>query len=242
MTDAPWLCEQCSLGIPCDGGYRCRTFCSPSAGRVSCSWFRKRTRPYKARTNFGHDGLVHAAIRWLRNGHAQAYTVDGTDAALGWLGSHSVVITELPTSSETPDAIGFGGPGATLIECKQSRSDFLADLRKPTRMPGGICMGSLRYYLTPLGLLRPGELPDGWGLLESTERGVQIVKPARLVTTDRAVGAEIALLASVICRLRPAKTTGLTVRWTGERLDAKPPQASVTVELLPVDPSSGDHL
>lgn len=58
--------------------------------------------------------------------HAQLVTV-----AARWLGRRcSVVLTELQTSGEAPDAIGWSHRQSTLVECKVSRSDFLSDRRK----------------------------------------------------------------------------------------------------------------
>ena len=58
-----------------------------------------------------HAKLAKRAAQWLRR-------------------NHEIVITEISGGSETPDAIGFRGNSTTLIECKASRSDFLADKRK----------------------------------------------------------------------------------------------------------------
>lgn len=57
-----------------------------------------------------------------------------------------------------------------MIEVKVTRSDFLADRKKPHRQ-GGKGMGSWRYYMAPEGLISVGELPDGWGLIEVNRRG-----------------------------------------------------------------------
>ena len=49
-----------------------------------------------------------------------------------------------------------------MIESKVSRSDFKADAKKPERLFGGV--GTYRFYITPLNMLLPEELPEGWGL------------------------------------------------------------------------------
>ena len=59
--------------------------------------------------------------------------------------------------------------GTVLVECKVSRSDFLADKAKPHRHVGGI--GNWRYYMAPEGLISPNELPEKWGLVEVNARG-----------------------------------------------------------------------
>jgi hypothetical protein len=77
-----------------------------------------------------------------------------------------VVATELVTGvQEQPDIIGWQNFKSFMIECKVSRSDFFADAKKSHRLPK--CgMGEMRWYLTPRGLVKPEEVPDGWGLIE----------------------------------------------------------------------------
>lgn len=69
---------------------------------------------------------------------------------------------------EQPDAIGFRSGVSCLIECKTSRSDFLADRKKRFRLDPTIGIGQWRFMLTPKDLVRPDELPEGWGLLEES--------------------------------------------------------------------------
>lgn len=98
-----------------------------------------------------HAELVERAERWL-------YSV-----------GCGVVLAELVTyASGIPDAIGFRSDCSILIECKASRSDFLADRKKPHHGPEA-GMGDWRFYLTPEGLVRPEELPAQWGLLYVTD-------------------------------------------------------------------------
>jgi hypothetical protein len=66
-----------------------------------------------------------------------------------------------------PDAIGWKRAcHSVLIECKVTRSDFLADRGKPFRLKPEQGVGCERFYLAPAGLIRIEELPTGWGLLE----------------------------------------------------------------------------
>jgi hypothetical protein len=53
-----------------------------------------------------------------------------------------------------------------LVECKVTRSDFLADRAKPFRLKPEQGVGCERFYLIPAGLVRQEETPAGWGLLE----------------------------------------------------------------------------
>lgn len=69
-------------------------------------------------------------------------------------------------NSELPDVIAFTTRYSTVIECKVSRSDFLRDRNKPFRINSNQGMGDYRFYCAPKGLIRPEELPMGWGLIE----------------------------------------------------------------------------
>ncbi len=84
----------------------------------------------------------------------------------------SVRFKERITSiSENPDVMGFGGRQfSVLIECKASKADFLADNKKWFRKRPQDGMGYERYFMAPVGMLKPSEIPKGWGLLEVYEK------------------------------------------------------------------------
>lgn len=129
-----------------------------------------------------HEQLVKRAAEWLR------------------LKGYTIVITELRTlASETPDAYGYKGGISTVIECKASRADFLADKKKRFRACPQYGMGDQRYFMVPKGLVSESELPSGWGLLEVSEKQVRYVKKADRTRANK--DAETILLASVIRRL-----------------------------------------
>lgn len=101
-----------------------------------------------------HDDLRKAAIRWLTN----------TKRC-------SVVLSEIVSSAgEIPDAIGFTHQSSILVECKVSRADFARNADKAV-CRSGMGVGSLRFYLTPKGLVAPEEIENDWGLLWITESG-----------------------------------------------------------------------
>ena len=77
------------------------------------------------------------------------------------------------TSGEVPDAIGWTLGESVLIECKRTRSDFFADQRKSFRRDPEEGMGRFRFYLCPKGVLRPDDMPPGWGLLVLDGRKVR---------------------------------------------------------------------
>lgn len=106
-----------------------------------------------------HEKLVPRAVSWLRS-----------------YGCGVVLSEQSCASGETPDAIGWKrGCHSAVVECKVSRADFLADREKPFRQKPEIAMGCERFYLAPAGLLKPDELPPGWGLLELRGREVVVV-------------------------------------------------------------------
>ncbi len=131
-----------------------------------------------------HDELVERAARWLKG---QGY---------------KVALTEFRTaSSEEPDAFGLNGASTCLVECKTSRADFLADKKKWFRRNPSMGLGVYRYFLTPKGLVRPDELPEGWGLLEI--RGQRTFKIEEAAPFDRAAAmkAERPVIYSLLRRL-----------------------------------------
>jgi len=112
-------------------------------------------------TNVTHADLVKIAGRWLRNTASCPVVLEELCAATG--------------NGENPDAIGWYTGRSMLIECKVSRSDFLADRKKPFRAEPSRGLGLYRYYMAPRGLLRAAEMPTGWGLLEVSGRRVFLI-------------------------------------------------------------------
>jgi len=98
-----------------------------------------------------HAQLVSKAVEWLRR-----------------YGCGIVLSEQACVSGEVPDAIGWKGAcRSVVVECKLSRSDFLADRAKPFRQNSELGLGCERWYLTPAGMLAAADLPQHWGLLES---------------------------------------------------------------------------
>lgn len=108
-----------------------------------------------------HADLVLRAKGWLRR--------QGCKTVFGEL-------TCVTYTGEIPDSIGWhGGLNATvLIECKTSRSDFLADRKKRFRQEPHNGMGSFRYFMCPPGVIRAEDLPERWGLLYCHGRSVRM--------------------------------------------------------------------
>ncbi len=97
-----------------------------------------------------HDDVAEIGARWLRrNGYPIAFANMRSNVA-----------------TEQPDALGFNDIGESfLLEAKVSRSDFLADKKKPWRKDGN-GIGQRRGYIAPEGIIKPEEVPYGWWLLE----------------------------------------------------------------------------
>lgn len=129
-----------------------------------------------------HDDLVQRAVRWLRNTR-----------------KCPVVLAEYTSALPViPDAIGFWRAHSILVECKVSRADFRADRHKPSHR-GGWGPGRERWYMTPPGLVRPDEVPEGWGLLEAHARIVRrIVEPS--VRHEDSVRYDMEMLVSAMRR------------------------------------------
>lgn len=68
---------------------------------------------------------------------------------------------------ENPDVFAMHSHGDTIVvEAKASRSDFLADKRKPFRDNPDQGMGDFRYYICPTNLITPEDLKGTkWGLI-----------------------------------------------------------------------------
>lgn len=103
--------------------------------------------------DFSHDELTKIAEKWL-------------------LSRCGFAFRELTTfAQETPDAIGFRMDGTILIECKTSRADFHADKKKSFRVNPWQGVGLFRFFLCPKDIIKPGDLPEKWGLLYVNEKG-----------------------------------------------------------------------
>lgn len=109
-----------------------------------------------------HSELVARGTAWLRS--------QGCAIVLSEFTAHT-------GNNELPDVIGWHGSTSVLIECKASRSDFLADKGKRFRQSPQLGMGDFRLYLAPPEIIRVDELPEGWGLLVVRGTRIEIAGP-----------------------------------------------------------------
>ncbi|WP_228203396.1 adenylosuccinate synthase, partial [Acinetobacter sp. CFCC 10889] len=114
-------------------------------------------------TELNHRKLCEIGARFLKrpesaNGH----------------GCHFAIV-EPACYGENPDVFGIRHGVNTLtflLEAKMSRSDFLADKKKPHRMNPETGIGKYRYFICPNGLIKPEELPEKWGLIYVSPKGI----------------------------------------------------------------------
>ena len=133
-----------------------------------------------------HSQLVQKAVEWLRSYRC------------------GVVLSEQACiSGEMPDAIGWKRAcHSVLVECKISRADFLGDWGKRSRQKPDTGIGCERFYLTPKEMVRAGELPVGWGLLEYHNRSLTLAKAsARNMRTAFGFRYEMNLLLASLRRV-----------------------------------------
>ncbi|AET95362.1 hypothetical protein BYI23_E002010 (plasmid) [Burkholderia sp. YI23] len=110
-----------------------------------------------------HQQLVRLGASWVRR---QGF---------------GVVATEISVTGcrEQPDVIAFRQQCSVIIEAKASRTDFLADSRKPERNHERTGLGVYRFYICPPNVIAIADLPDGWGLLHVDGKKVtEVVRPS----------------------------------------------------------------
>lgn len=68
------------------------------------------------------------------------------------------------------------GHRAIGVEVKISRSDFMREIDDPSKRAPAETLMHECYFATPKGLVRPDEVPEGWGLLEVSGAGLRRLK------------------------------------------------------------------
>jgi len=139
-----------------------------------------------------HAQLVEYAVEWLRTRYRCGIILSEQYCATG----------------EVPDAIGWKKQcHSVVIECKVSRADFLADRVKSFRQRPEEGLGCERFYLAPAGVIKLEELPQGWGLLELSNRKIEIGrKPQR-----RSMRSDIGLMKEMNLLLASLKRVELRI-------------------------------
>ena len=150
-----------------------------------------------------HQQLIDLGEQWLRRRYRCGIVLSEQSCASG----------------EMPDVIGWKNScRSVLIECKVSRSDFLADREKPFRKKPEIGMGCERFYLARQGMIRKDELPTAWGLLECKGREITVAVKANRQSQRTEIGLMwemnllLASLRRVEVRIEPQTITNF-LKW-----------------------------
>lgn len=153
--------------------------------------------------DYTHKQLCEIAEKWLRKRKKQNILYP----------TFPVTCTEIACYNgqnwnEIPDAFGVNNYESCVIECKISRADFLADLKKPFRKENG--MGNLRLYLCPENLIHKEDLPEKWGLLYVNEKGkvIEIQEPEHHLLSTASLKAERQIMYSLLRRAAIKKEVG----------------------------------
>ena len=176
-----------------------------------------------------HARLVAKAVDWLRR-----------------YGCGIVLSEQACVSGEVPDAIGWKGAcRSVVVECKLTRSDFLADRAKPFRQNPELGLGCERWYLTPAGLLSADELPRYWGLLEARAGKLQVAVKAGRHDQRSSTGLRyemnllLASLRRVEVRIEPQTITDF-LKWKNRMVEYN--GGSYPAGLLPAEQERNPHL
>lgn len=140
------------------------------------------------KSTLSHKDLVVRAERWLLKTYKCGFAFSE--------------LTACTNSGEIPDAIGFKYGNSVLVECKATRSDFLGDRKKQFRKMPEYGMGSLRYFMTPPGLVTEEEVKERyphWGLLIAHPKVVKNVLKAK--HQEHSIVDERLLLCSALRRV-----------------------------------------
>lgn len=139
-----------------------------------------------------HSQLVEAGCAWLKK-------------------THPVVVSELATTGEEPDCLGWKNGFSTLVECKAARSDYLADKNKFFRLHSHDGVGHFRYYLTTPGIISEDEIPTCWGLLYWDGKKVSVVRTSSGYY-EYNKQSEIGILLSTLRRVGVNCPKGVSIR------------------------------
>ena len=133
-----------------------------------CMKCKKADRKMRALT---HRELCELGARFIFN---ERYPSD-----YGWR-----ILIETGNRKENPDVFAFTRYHSILIECKASRSDFLADKKKPFRQNPLMGVGKRRYYLVNEGVATQEEMPQGWQLLIAYDKNTILLPTDYQAPTD----------------------------------------------------------
>ena len=87
---------------------------------------------------------------------------------------------------EMPTIFAFGDCPSQTVRVKVSRGDLLRDIEKISNINPAELVGEKRFYLCPEGIMEDINLPDNWGLLIYSDKGIEIAHdPGILFVADK---------------------------------------------------------
>jgi hypothetical protein len=135
-----------------------------------------------------HNELVQRGVNWFKNNQISGMRFP-------------IILPEFGCYADSiPDVIGMNHERTAVIECKVSRSDYFADQKKEHRHYRSQ-IGNLRYYLCPVGLILPGEVNGGWGLLYCHDHKITVEKESNIFSKEETRIQEYQVMYSLIRRL-----------------------------------------
>jgi len=142
-----------------------------------------------------HSSLCTLAANWIIRNHK----------------CRAVLIERGCGSGEMPDVIGWYFDKSVVVEAKTSRADFFADAKKVHRTENP--MGQYRYFICPKNMISVEEIPEKWGLLYVSEKGIIRLQKEALICDDRDKDREFLMLSSAL-----ASPWKLFQHWSDENL------------------------
>lgn len=107
------------------------------------------------------------------------------------------------------------GMEIVAVEIKVSRSDFLREMKDPSKAESGAAYADRIALATPKGLVKPEELPKGWGLIEVDDKGQGRWKIR--ADTKAAKAPDRALLVTMMRAFSRASKAGAATRRSRRR-------------------------
>lgn len=157
-----------------------------------------------------HYRLCLEGAKWLHRRKHDWFKCQSKDCRIPALcrncETYDYVAVELNVyGAENTDVWGYccGDHTSAVIEVKTSHSDFIVDRKKYWRTKeaeeSGLQAGTRRWFLCPDGVIKPDELPEGWGLLCWDGKRVRQTVPPTV--SDRSTyWADMVILSSILRR------------------------------------------
>ncbi len=97
-------------------------------------------------------------------------------------------------------------------EVKVSRADFKNEMQDPNKRKAAEALANECFFVTPAGLVKVDEVPEGWGLIETTKGGLRVKKHAK--QRNESGGLPMFFIASLARRLSDPVSEIPKITWT----------------------------